>query len=112
MEPDRVTLCEIYKCDECPRMGDDCDGRWEEENENNRRTGLISQDRRSPRQIRCEQHGFSGTRYQSWAGQGINRNSAFANGRAETLKAIIGWTVVGLSYAAFGFYFVLAIAMS
>jgi len=23
-----VTLCDIYKCDECPRYGDDCDGKF------------------------------------------------------------------------------------
>ena len=22
-----VTYCDIYKCDDCPRMGDDCDGK-------------------------------------------------------------------------------------
>lgn len=25
-EYDRVTYCELYKCSECPKMGDDCDG--------------------------------------------------------------------------------------
>lgn len=25
-DDDIVTFCDIYKCSECPRMGDDCDG--------------------------------------------------------------------------------------
>lgn len=25
------TLCDIYKCSECPRYGDDCDGEGEDE---------------------------------------------------------------------------------
>lgn len=106
------TYCDIYRCEDCPRCGDDCDGRWEENDEDDRCTGVISQNIGTLRQIRLEQRRPNGTRYQSWAGQGVDRNSAFANGRAETLKAIIGWTIVGLGYAAFGFYFVLAIAMS
>ncbi len=28
---DIVTYCDIYKCEDCPRYGDDCDGRGEEE---------------------------------------------------------------------------------
>lgn len=27
---DVTTYCDIYSCDECPRMGDDCDGEPEE----------------------------------------------------------------------------------
>ena len=32
-EPDNITLCDIYKCEECPRYGDDCDGNgeWEDD---------------------------------------------------------------------------------
>ena len=30
---DIVTYCDIYTCEECPRYGDDCDGRWEDEDE-------------------------------------------------------------------------------
>ena len=30
---DIVTYCDIYKCDDCPRYGDDCDGKWEDEDE-------------------------------------------------------------------------------
>ena len=30
---DIVTYCDIYDCKECPRYGDDCDGEFEEENE-------------------------------------------------------------------------------
>jgi len=26
---DRVTYCMIYECEECPKYGDDCDGRDE-----------------------------------------------------------------------------------
>ena len=25
------SLCDICKCSECPRYGDDCDGEWEED---------------------------------------------------------------------------------
>lgn len=29
---DVMTLCDIMEhCDDCPRMGDDCDGRYEDE---------------------------------------------------------------------------------
>ena len=28
---DIVTYCDIYTCDECPRYGDDCDGREDED---------------------------------------------------------------------------------
>ena len=27
---DIVRLCDIYKCEECPRYGDDCDGEFVE----------------------------------------------------------------------------------
>lgn len=27
---DAITYCEIYACEDCPRYGDDCDGREEE----------------------------------------------------------------------------------
>lgn len=31
---DIITYCEIYeKCDDCPRLGDDCDGRGEDDEE-------------------------------------------------------------------------------
>ena len=31
MEYDDVTTyCDVYQCEECPRYGDDCDGRGEE----------------------------------------------------------------------------------
>lgn len=108
------TYCDIYRCEDCPRCGDDCDGEFDEEegDEDDRCTGLIPQDNGALRQVRLEQRRPNGTRYQSWARQGVDGSSAFTNGRVETLKAIIGWTVVGLGYAAFGFYFVLAIAMS
>ena len=29
-EDERIRLCDIYKCSECPRKGDDCDGDGEE----------------------------------------------------------------------------------
>ena len=29
-ETDIVTYCDIYKCEDCPRYGDDCDGNGEE----------------------------------------------------------------------------------
>lgn len=32
-EPDIITLCDINKCEDCPRYGDDCDGRWEDEDD-------------------------------------------------------------------------------
>ena len=28
-----ITYCDIYTCDECPRCGDDCDGDFEDEDE-------------------------------------------------------------------------------
>ncbi len=28
---DIVTYCDIYECGECPRCGDDCDGEFDEE---------------------------------------------------------------------------------
>lgn len=31
MSKDIVTYCMIYECEECPRYGDDCDGREDEE---------------------------------------------------------------------------------
>ena len=31
LEATMITYCDIYKCEECPRYGDDCDGRGEEE---------------------------------------------------------------------------------
>ena len=31
--PDRVTYCEIYKCKDCPRYGDDCDGKDEDDDD-------------------------------------------------------------------------------
>jgi hypothetical protein len=30
---DVMTLCDINECSDCPRMGDDCDGRYDEEEE-------------------------------------------------------------------------------
>ena len=30
---DLVTYCDIYKCSECPRYGDDCDGNGEEDDD-------------------------------------------------------------------------------
>lgn len=27
------TYCDIYKCSECPRCGDDCDGEYDDEEE-------------------------------------------------------------------------------
>ena len=27
------TICDICTCDDCPRCGDDCDGKYEEEDE-------------------------------------------------------------------------------
>lgn len=30
---DIVKYCDIYKCSECPRMGDDCDGDYLEEDD-------------------------------------------------------------------------------
>ena len=34
-EYDIPSLCDIYKCEECPRYGDDCDGKgeWEDEDD-------------------------------------------------------------------------------
>ena len=29
MSKEIVTYCEIYECEDCPRYGDDCDGRDE-----------------------------------------------------------------------------------
>ena len=28
---DIITYCDIYECNDCPRYGDDCDGEFEEE---------------------------------------------------------------------------------
>lgn len=33
MDDDRVRFCDIYKCEDCPRYGDDCDGNGEWEGE-------------------------------------------------------------------------------
>lgn len=30
---DIVTYCDIYDCSDCPRCGNDCDGKWEDEDE-------------------------------------------------------------------------------
>ena len=30
MDKEKVTYCMIYECEDCPRYGDDCDGRDEE----------------------------------------------------------------------------------
>ena len=30
MDKEIVTYCMIYECEDCPRYGDDCDGRDEE----------------------------------------------------------------------------------
>lgn len=30
-DPERITLCDIYKCEDCPRRGDDCDGKDEDD---------------------------------------------------------------------------------
>lgn len=27
MDKEKVTYCMIYECEECPKYGDDCDGR-------------------------------------------------------------------------------------
>ena len=27
---DITTYCDIYKCEECPRCGDDCDGKFDD----------------------------------------------------------------------------------
>lgn len=32
-EYDVPTYCDIYECSECPRYGDDCDGKCEEEDD-------------------------------------------------------------------------------
>ena len=32
-EEDCTTFCEIYSCRDCPRYGDDCDGEWEDEDD-------------------------------------------------------------------------------
>ena len=29
MDKEKVTYCMIFECEECPRYGDDCDGRDE-----------------------------------------------------------------------------------
>ena len=29
MDKEKVTYCMIYSCEECPKYGDDCDGRDE-----------------------------------------------------------------------------------
>ena len=34
--PDRVSYCEVYKCKDCPRYGDDCDGNDEEDDDDDR----------------------------------------------------------------------------
>lgn len=31
MSKEIVTYCMIYECEECPKYGDDCDGREDEE---------------------------------------------------------------------------------
>jgi len=28
---DARSYCDINECDDCPRMGDDCDGEWDDE---------------------------------------------------------------------------------
>ena len=33
---DARTLCDIYDCSDCPRMGDDCDGKGDEEDDDDR----------------------------------------------------------------------------
>ena len=30
MNDDIITYCDIYECNDCPRYGDDCDGKDEE----------------------------------------------------------------------------------
>lgn len=30
-EDDIITYCDINVCSDCPRYGDDCDGKWEDE---------------------------------------------------------------------------------
>lgn len=32
-EYDRVTYCDVCECPDCPRYGDDCDGEWEDEDD-------------------------------------------------------------------------------
>lgn len=32
-EYDRVTCCDVCDCIDCPRYGDDCDGDWEDEDD-------------------------------------------------------------------------------
>ena len=29
-EYERIRYCDVYECEDCPRYGDDCDGRGEE----------------------------------------------------------------------------------
>ena len=33
---DVVTYCDINKCSDCPRMGDDCDGKYDDEEDDDR----------------------------------------------------------------------------
>lgn len=35
LDPEIITYCDICKCEDCPRYGDDCDGNgeWDEEEE-------------------------------------------------------------------------------
>ena len=28
---DVTSYCDVYDCDDCPRMGEDCDGEWDGE---------------------------------------------------------------------------------
>ena len=32
-DPESITLCDINKCEDCPRYGDDCDGEFEDEDD-------------------------------------------------------------------------------
>ena len=32
-DEDIITYCDICKCEDCPRCGDDCDGEWDEDEE-------------------------------------------------------------------------------
>ncbi len=31
LDPEIITYCDIYKCHDCPKYGDDCDGNFEDD---------------------------------------------------------------------------------
>ena len=41
---DVVTYCDVYECDECPRMGDDCDGKPLEDDDEIEADGFITRE--------------------------------------------------------------------